>query len=270
MKIATFNVNSVKARLPAVTQWLSEAKPDIACLQELKTVAETFPREEIEALGYNLALHGQKSYNGVAVLSRLPFEEVNERLPGNDDDEQARYLEVVVAAPQGPVRVSSIYLPNGNPVFDGEDFHEKYVYKLAWMKRLHAHVKTLLAYEEPLILAGDYNVIPNAGAVHDPALWAGDALYRPQTKAAFERLLWLGLINAYDQADGREDQYSYWDYKAGAWQRNHGIRIDHLLLSAQAADRLKSVHIDSHIRGRERPSDHVPVIGTFEFGASHD
>ncbi len=264
MEIASFNVNSIRARTHAVPVWLSEAKPDIVCLQELKTMDADFPSELFEELGYNVALHGQKSYNGVAVLSKLPFEEVNMRLPGDDNDEQARYLEVVVAGKNGPVRVSSIYLPNGNPVMDGDSFSAKYTYKLDWMARLKAHAQTLLTYEEPLILCGDYNVIPSADDVHDASLWAGDALFMPQTHAAFRAITNLGLTSAYEQVDGRPHQYTYWGYQGGARPKNHGIRIDHLLCSAQAIDHLKSVRIDEHVRDREKPSDHVPIIGVFD------
>lgn len=268
MEIASFNVNSIRARTHAVPLWLNEAKPDIVCLQELKTVDADFPVELFEELGYNVALHGQKSYNGVAVLSKLPFEDVNLRLPmlpsSDDVDEQARYLEVVVAGQNGPVRVASIYLPNGNPVIDDGAVSTKYQYKLDWMARLKAHAQKLLTYEEPLILCGDYNVIPSADDVHDAALWADDALYLPQTRAAFRAITNLGLTSAYDQVDGRPHQYTYWGYQGGARPKNHGIRIDHLLCSAQAIDRLKSVRIDDHVRDREKPSDHVPIIGVFD------
>ena len=259
MDIASWNVNSIKARLHAVTQWLDEAKPDIACLQEIKTVDEGFPLEPFEERGYNVAVHGQKSYNGVALLSKLPFDEVNTRLPGDDSDEQARYLEAVVTGEDGPVRFASIYLPNGNPAPG-----DKYQYKLDWMERLYAHAQKLLTYEEPLILAGDYNVIQSANDVHDPALWSTDALFLPETRAAFQKLKWLGLTEAYEQVDGRPHQYTFWDYQGGARPKNHGIRIDHLLLSGQAADRLTAVRIDEHVRDREKPSDHVPIIGTFD------
>lgn len=261
MDIASWNVNSIKARLPAVTQWLSEAKPDILCLQEIKTVDEGFPLEPFEDLGYNVAVHGQKSYNGVALFSKYPFEEVTTRLPGDDSDEQARYIEAVISGENGPVRFASIYLPNGNPVED--DSGPKYEYKMAWMERLYAHAQTLLQYEEPLILAGDYNVIPTDDDVWDASLWTGDALIRPRSRTAFRKLQYLGLTSAYEQLDGRPHQYTFWDYQGGARPKNHGIRIDHLLLSAQAADRVTAIRIDDHVRDRERPSDHVPIIGTF-------
>jgi len=259
MQIATWNVNSIKARMHAVTKWLQDTKPDIACLQEIKTIDEDFPRMEIEALGYNVATHGQKSYNGVAILSKRPFEEVMARLPGDDDDEQARYLEAVVMGDSSPVRVASIYLPNGNPVMDGHVFHEKYTYKLAWLERLKTHAQGLLKNEEPLVLAGDYNVIPEDKDVHDPKAWRGDALFRPETHDAFNALKFIGLTEAFEQMDGRPGQYTFWDYQRGAWQKDHGIRIDHLLLSPQAADCITEFRID------REASDHVPVVGTFDF-----
>lgn len=243
----------------AVTAWLEAAKPDIACLQETKTVDEGFPYSEIEALGYNIAVHGQKSYNGVAILSKLPFDEVTPCLPGDDTDEQARYIEAVVSGENGPVRVASIYLPNGNPAPG-----PKYDYKLAWMERLRAHAQGLLTFEEPLILAGDYNVIPEDKDTHDPIGWRGDAAFRPETHAAFQAMLNMGLTEAFEQMDGRAGEYSFWDYQGGAWPNNHGIRIDHLLLSPQAADRITDLTIDKFVRDGEKPSDHVPVIGTFD------
>ena len=266
MQIATWNVNSINARMHAVTKWLSDAKPDIVCLQEIKTVDDAFPRMEIEALGYNIETHGQKSYNGVAILSKHPFEEVLPRLPGDADDEQARYLEAVISGPNGPVRVASIYLPNGNPVMTEEDgeLTEKYKYKLNWMRRLKDHIAITLPYEEPQIFAGDYNVIPEAKDVHAPKAWEGDAAYRPETHAAWRALLNLGLTEAFEQLDGRPEQYTFWDYQRGAWQNNMGIRIDHLLCSPQAADKLTALKIDRNVRDGIKPSDHVPVIGTFD------
>ena len=248
--IATWNVNSVKARLESVLAWLAEASPDVACFQELKCEDAAFPREAFEAAGYNVATHGQKTYNGVAILSKQPFDEVKARLPGDDGDEQARYLEAVI----GGIRVASIYLPNGNPVDT-----EKYSYKLAWMDRLIAHASALLKDEEPLVLCGDYNVIPAAQDAKEPESWRNDALFRPETRAKFQSLLALGLTEAVRTAS-EETLYTFWDYQAGAWQRNNGIRIDHHLLSPQAADRFKGFRIDKHVRDREKPSDHVPVL----------
>jgi len=254
MRIATWNVNSLRQRLGHLETWLRQAEPDVVCLQEIKCVDEAFPTAEIEALGYNVAVHGQKTFNGVAILSRRPFDEVTRGLPGDPDDVQARYIEAVIPTGTGIVRVASIYLPNGNPVGT-----EKYPYKLAWMERLAAHVRVLLALEEPLVLAGDYNVIPSARDVHDPELWASDALFLPQTRARFQALVNLGLVDALRACTDSDGLYSFWDYQAGAWQKNNGIRIDHLLLSPQAADRLASCTIDALTRAWEKPSDHVPV-----------
>jgi exodeoxyribonuclease-3 len=254
MRIATWNVNSVNARLETVVRWFEEAQPDVACLQEIKCVDEKFPAEAFERLGYNLAVHGQKSYNGVAILSKRPLEDVRRGLPGDDADEHARYLEAVVSGPE-PVRVASIYLPNGNPIGT-----EKFVYKLAWMDRLRRHAQDLLAFEEPLALVGDYNVIPEDRDAEFPKNWVNDALAQPESRAAFRSLKWLGLTEAYLQADGAPGAYTFWDYQAGAWQRNNGIRIDHALLSPQAADRLRGVSIHRDVRSWDKPSDHVPLV----------
>ena len=254
MRIATWNVNSVNARLETVTRWFEEAQPDVACLQEIKCVDEKFPAEPFERLGYNLAIHGQKSYNGVAILSKQPLEDVRRGLPEGDGDDQARYIEAVVSGAQ-PVRVASIYLPNGNPIGT-----EKFAYKLAWMERLRRHAQGLLAYEEPLALVGDYNIIPEPRDAEFPKNWVEDALFQPQSRAAFRALKWLGLTDAYLQADGTSGAYTFWDYQAGAWQRNNGIRIDHALLSPQAADRLRGAVIHRDVRSWDKPSDHVPLV----------
>jgi exodeoxyribonuclease-3 len=254
MKIATWNVNSVNARLETVLKWFREASPDVACLQEIKCVDEKFPREPFEALGYNVAVHGQKTYNGVAMLSKSPLEDVRRGLPGDDGDEHARYIEAVVSGPT-PVRVVGIYLPNGNPVGT-----EKFTYKLGWMERLNRHARELLALEEPMVITGDYNVIPEPADVHDPAAWTGDALFQPESRGAFRALKWLGLTDAYMEIDGAPGGYTFWDYQAGAWPRNHGIRIDHALLSPQASDRLRGCEIHRDVRDWEKPSDHVPVV----------
>lgn len=253
MKIATFNVNSVKARLDQLLGWLKQAAPDVVCLQEIKCTDDAFPREPIEELGFELAVHGQKAYNGVAILSRLPLEDVSPRLPGNDEDDHARYLEAVIGGSK-PLRVASIYLPNGNPVGT-----EKYDYKLAWFERLTRHTQALLALEEPLVMAGDYNVIPSAEDVYDPEAWRNDALFMLPSRHAFNRFAALGLTDAFRACDTRPGQYTFWDYQGGAWQKNQGLRIDHLMLSPQATDRLKATGIDRTIRAWERPSDHVPV-----------
>ncbi|MEM1198167.1 MAG: exodeoxyribonuclease III [Pseudomonadota bacterium] len=254
MIIATWNINGIKARLEVLKAWLKEASPDVVCLQEIKSIDENFPAGAIEELGYNVATHGQKGFNGVAILSKRPFDELIPRLPGDESDEQARYLEAVISGDEGTVRVASIYLPNGNPVET-----EKYPYKLSWMDRLIAHAQSRLADEEPLVLAGDYNVIPQDGDCYSTQAWAEDALALPQTRNRFRTLLGLGFTDALRAVTPEEGIYTFWDYQAGAWQRNNGIRIDHLLLSPQAADRLKSCETVPHVRGWEKPSDHIPV-----------
>ena len=223
------------------------------CLQELKCLEEQFPREEIESAGYNVAVHGQKSFNGVAILSKRPFEAVP-GLPGDESDLQARYIEGVIPGERGIVRIASLYLPNGNPVGT-----EKYPYKLAFMDRLIAHARELLVHEEPVVIAGDYNVIPEARDAANPDQWAGDALFLPDTRAKFDEMLALGFTDALRSTTDAAGIYTFWDYQAGAWQRNNGIRIDHLLLSPQATHRLRGVTVDKHLRGREKASDHVPV-----------
>ncbi len=253
MQIATWNINSVRSRLENLLRYLREVSPDVLCLQELKCTDEQFPRAEIEAEGYNAAVHGQKAFNGVAILSKRPLEAVN-GLPGDESDQQSRYIEAVIATDAEPVRVCCLYLPNGNPVGT-----EKYPYKLAWMDRLIERARTLLTFEEPLVMAGDYNVIPTPRDVYDPEAWAGDALFLPETRARFRALLNLGLTDALRATTDEAGLYTFWDYQAGAWQRNKGICIDHLLLSAQAADRLKAVTIDKARRAEDKPSDHVPV-----------
>jgi exodeoxyribonuclease-3 len=252
VRIATWNVNSVRQRLEHLLTWLKEAEPDVVCLQEIKCLNEAFPRLEIEAAGYNVAVHGQKTFNGVAILSRLPME-AQAGLPGDDEDTQARYLEAVISHDGGVVRVASIYLPNGN------GGPEKYAYKLAWMQRLRRHAASLLQLEEPLVLAGDYNVIPEPRDAKTPANWTQDALFLPETRTEYRKLIHLGLTDAVRATTDAEDVFTFWDYTAGAWRRNEGIRIDHLLLSPQAADRLRSATVDRHVRGWDKPSDHVPV-----------
>ena len=254
MRIATWNVNSIKQRTENVSAWLRERQPDIVCLQETKTQDDSFPREPFEALGYNVAIHGQKTFNGVAILSKLPFDEVTPRLPGDPEDDHARFLEAVVSTSSGALRVASIYLPNGNPPDT-----DKYPYKLKWMKRLFDYSRERMKLEEPLVLAGDYNVIPAEIDVHNPELWVSDALFLPQTRASYRALTNLGLTDSIRATTDAGGIYSFWDYQAGAWQKNNGIRIDHLLLSPQAADRLVTAGIDKHVRAWEKPSDHVPV-----------
>jgi exodeoxyribonuclease III len=253
VQIATWNINSVRSRLPHLLRYLRDVAPDVLCLQEIKCTEEQFPRLEVEAEGYNLAIHGQKGFNGVAILSKRPMEAIA-GLAGDEADVQSRYIEAVIAADGPPVRVCCLYLPNGNPV--GTD---KYTYKLAWMDRLHARAKRLLALEERLVMAGDYNVIPSPRDVYDPQAWLGDALYLPQTRSRYRALVNLGLTDALRATSDEAGLYTFWDYQAGAWQRNKGICIDHMLLSPQAADLLKSITIDKARRDEDKPSDHVPV-----------
>jgi exodeoxyribonuclease III len=250
VKIATWNVNSVRSRLPILLDWLGEAAPDVVLLQETKCTDDQFPRLEIEDKGYNIETAGQKSYNGVAILSKSPIEVDLRDLPGDPEDEQARYIEAFT----GGVRVASIYLPNGNPT-DGP----KYPYKLAWMERLYSHVQTLLIDEDAFVLGGDYNVTPDDGDLYDPEGWRDDALCRPETRAAWRKIIYLGLTDALRATSPEVGRYTYWDYRAGAWSKDHGLRIDHFLLSPQAADRLVDTGIDRGPRGREKTSDHTPV-----------
>ncbi len=254
MRIATWNVNSIRQRLDSLQAWLKERAPDIVCLQEIKCQDEAFPREPFESLGYNVAVHGQKTFNGVALLSKLPFDEVANGLIGDEADVQARFLEALVSTKSGVVRVVSLYLPNGNPAPG-----DKYDYKLRWMDRLHAFAAARLKLEEPLVLAGDYNVIPMPQDAKRPEAWVNDALFLPRTREKFRALINLGFTDAIRATSDDGGLYSFWDYQAGAWQKNDGIRIDHLLLSPQAADKLVDAGIDKHVRSWDKPSDHVPV-----------
>jgi len=253
-RIATFNVNSIKARMPNVLTWLDEFSPDIALFQEIKSTEETFPRMELEAAGYNIAISGQKSYNGVAIFSKTPLEVTQTRLPGDESDEQARYIEAVTETDAGVLRVASIYLPNGNPVTT-----EKFAYKLGWMERLIDHAHGLLELEEAVVLGGDYNVIPQDEDCYNPDAWRGDALFRPESRAAFRRLCALGYTEAFRNFHSKSGAYTFWDYQAGRWQNDEGIRIDHLLLSPQAADLLRDCQIDTKPRAQQKASDHTPI-----------
>jgi len=250
VKIATWNVNSVKARLPHLLDWLKTFAPDVVLLQELKCVDEAFPAMEVEELGYNVAVSGQKTYNGVAILSKSPIDVIETRLPGDEADEQARYIEGFTDG----FRVASIYLPNGNPVDT-----EKFDYKLSWMARLYEQTVSLLESEDAVVLGGDYNVIQNAGDVHDPEGWRNDALFRDESRAALRKITNLGLTDAYRTFNHEQGRYSWWDYRAGGWNKDHGVLIDHLFLSPQAADRLTASGIDRTPRGWEKASDHTPV-----------
>ena len=252
MKIATFNINGIKARFETLCTWLSEAKPDVALLQEIKSVDDNFPAEAIEDLGYSVETHGQKSFNGVAILSRLPLEDVSRGLPGLEDD-QARWIEATVIAEKS-VRVCGLYLPNGNPAPG-----PKYDYKLHWMDALLDRAGDLLKDEMPAVMAGDYNIIPQLEDARNPEKWEKDALFLPDSRAAFRRILNLGYTEAFRAHHPGPGHYSFWDYQGGAWDRNDGIRIDHHLLTPQAADLLDDCWIESDLRGREKPSDHVPV-----------
>ena len=254
MRIATWNINSIRQRLDHLQAWLKEREPDIVCLQEIKCIDDAFPRENFERLGYNVAVHGQKTFNGIALLSKLPFDEVAPGLIGDKEDVQARFLEALVSTKTGVLRVVSLYLPNGNPPAS-----EKYFYKLKWMDRLIAFSLERLKLEEPMLLAGDYNVIPAAVDARNPAAWVNDALFLPQTREKFRALINLGLTDALRAGSESDDLFTFWDYQAGAFQKNNGIRIDHLLLSPQATDSLVDAGIDRHVRGWDKPSDHAPV-----------
>jgi len=253
MRIATFNINGIKARLPRLLEWLGERQPDIACLQELKTSDETFPEADIRAAGYGAIWHGQKGFNGVAILARgVDPVETTRGLPDDPDPSHSRYLEATVNG----VTIASIYLPNGNPVPG-----PKFDYKLAWMEQLHVRAAALWVSETPVVLAGDYNVIPTPGKddVFSERAMASDALTQPESRAAFRRLLHAGWTDALRAVHPSGQLYTFWDYQAGAWQRDAGFRIDHLLLSPAAADRLVDAGVDKAYRGREKASDHAPT-----------
>ena len=250
MKIASWNVNSIKVRLPNLLAWLATAQPDVLCLQETKCLDAEFPLLEIKGLGYHIEMIGQRAYNGVAILSKLPAQDIVKGLPGDGTDEQARYIE----ASFGDVRVASIYLPNGNPVDS-----DKYPYKLAWMERLRERASMLLEREMPLVLAGDYNICPTDDDVYDPVGWRNDALCKPESRQRFRALLHLGVTDAFRALHAEPHLYTFWDYQQGRWFRDEGLRIDHLLLSPQAADRLAACTIDKAPRGKDKASDHTPI-----------
>ena len=255
MRIATWNVNSIKAHFDQVTEWVRAEKPDVLCLQDIKCEEPNFPKAAFEELGYNCEVLGQKTYNGVALLSRSPIEDVKKGLPGDDTDEHARFIMGTVYENKKPVHVGCLYLPNGNPAPG-----PKYDYKLSWMKRLKVLAEGLLAQEEAFVLCGDYNIIPAIPDMKNPSQWVSDALFLPQSRAAFQELVNLGLTEAFRAVHPTAtNEYSFWDYQAGAWPRNNGIRIDHHLLSPQAADMLTAARIHRDARGHEKPSDHVPV-----------
>lgn len=251
MRIATFNINGVKARLPRLLEWLEETRPTVACLQEIKSQDEGFPYEAFEKIGYKAIWHGQKGFNGVAILAdgTLPIE-MQRTLPGDPEDEHARYIEADVNG----VRIVCLYLPNGNPVPG-----PKFDYKLAWMERLRTRMRMLSALEQPVAVVGDFNVIPEDKDVWSPPAMAADALMQSESRDAYARILADGWTDALDTLNPRGGVWTFWDYQAGAWQRDHGFRIDHLLLSPELADRLVAAGVDKEHRGRERASDHAPV-----------
>ena len=251
MKIATYNVNGINARLPVLLRWLAESKPDVVCLQELKAPQEKFPHAAIRDAGYHAVWHGQKSWNGVAVLARSgePVESAR-GLPGDPDDVHSRYLE----ADAGGVRVGCLYLPNGNPAPG-----PKFDYKLRWFERLTAHAAELVKRREPVVLAGDYNVIPEEIDVYRPESWVDDALFRPESRAAYRRLVAQGWVDALRHLHPGERVYTFWEYLRNSWGRNAGLRIDHFLLNPAAARRLTAAGVDRHVRGWEKTSDHAPA-----------
>ena len=253
MQIVSWNVNSIRQRLPHLVDYLKAHEPDFICLQEIKCVDDIFPREPLEDLGYNVVTLGQKTFNGVAILARVPFDEIIKGLPGNEDDPQARYLEVVVSTATGVLRLANVYAPNGNPVAD------KYDYKRRFMARLHSHIKGTLRDDEAFALVGDFNIIPAPEDVYDPDAWLEDALFKPESRAMLKELLALGLTDSLRVKHQEEKLYTFWDYQQAAFRRNMGLRIDHILLNNRALENLTNVTIDKDERAREKPSDHVPI-----------
>ena len=254
MKIATWNVNSVKVRLPHLLDFLKSSQPDVLCLQEIKCLESDFPRLEVAALGYKVEAIGQRAYNGVALVSKEPARGIVRGLPGDNGDDHARYIEATFGPPGAEVRVASIYLPNGNP--SGTD---KFTYKLAWMDRLNQHAAGLLRREIPFVLAGDYNICPTDDDVYDPVAFRDDALCRIEARSRFRSLLYQGLVDGYRVFHREPHKYTYWDYQAGRWSRDEGLRIDHMLLSPHAADHIAGCDIDRSPRGKDRASDHTPI-----------
>ena len=251
MKIVTWNVNSIKVRVPHVCDYLRATSPDVLLLQETKVADDKFPALEIEDLGYSIAIHGQRTYNGVAILSKHPMEDVIRGLPGNTDDDQSRYIEATIKG----LRIGSLYLPNGNPLGT-----EKFDYKLRWMGHLRDHARTLLKDDVDFVLGGDWNIAPEAEDLYDPGAFLDDAIAHADSRALWREINYLGLTESFRALHPELAQaWSYFDYQRGAWEKNHGIRIDHVLLSPRVADRLEASGIDRDERGRTKPSDHVPV-----------
>jgi len=251
MKIVTWNVNSVNARLPNITDWIQEHDPDVVLLQELKCMDDGFPAQEFEGIGYKAAVFGQKSWNGVAILSKHDIKDIMRGLPGDNEDVQSRYIEATING----VRIASIYLPNGNPVDT-----EKYPYKLNWMTRLKDHAAALLKSEIPVVLGGDYNIIPEGRDCYNPENWKDDALFKLESRQHFRAILNLGYTEAFRTLNPDTVAYTFWDYQAGRWHNDQGIRIDHFLLSPQATDMVQTCTVDKTPRGEKKASDHVPVI----------
>ncbi len=254
VKIATYNVNGIRVRLPRLLDWLNEREPDVALLQEIKCEDHLFPHQPLSDMGYNIETHGQKGFNGVAVLSKYPLNDVIRGLPNEPEDTQSRWIEASIGLKEHSLRVCCLYLPNGNPADS-----EKYDYKIRWLRRLQKRASELLDNEDPLVIAGDYNVIPQAEDARFPDNWIDDALFRLETRTEWRKLLNSGLHDAYRLCHPFSTEYTFWDFQANAWQINNGIRIDHLLISAQSADLLRDCQIDRHVRGWAKPSDHVPI-----------
>jgi exodeoxyribonuclease-3 len=258
--VATWNVNSVKSRLQHLLDWLRADKPDIVLLQELKCINEAFPAMEIEELGYNIAVHGQKTYNGVAILSKFPLDDITRGLPEANGDDHARYIEAVVNLPGKAMRVASVYIPNGQTATS-----EKFPYKLRFLDRLHMHMQTLLSYDEMLVVGGDYNIAPNDDDVHHAELWHGSVLTHDEVRARFRKIAGLGMYDAYRLINAGKNpcEYTWWDYRAGGFAKDNGLRIDHLLISSSAADKLTGCYVKKDLRALEKASDHAPVVGVF-------
>lgn len=263
MKIATWNVNSIKVRLPQLLEWLKNDRPDIVLLQELKCTDDTFPAMEIEGLGYHIATHGQKTYNGVAILSKYKLDDIHKGLAGDDNDLQARYIEAVASLPANPagigaIRVASVYVPNGQDVTS-----DKFPYKLQFLERLHDHLKNLLTYGEMLVVGGDYNIAPADIDVHHPKQWEGSVLTHDDVRRALRRTSNLGFSDAFRQSQPNMQAFSWWDYRGNGFEHDEGLRIDHLLLSPLAADLLKNCHIERQMRAAVKASDHAPIVAEF-------